>query len=543
MRPRSSMPRPTSRRRVTLTLAVVAPVLAATIVSSQSRPSFPAPYDIGIQQLQRLLDEGRETSHSITQRYLDRIEALDRRGPELRSVIEINPDALAIADSLDQERKRGHVRGPLHGIPILIKDNIATGDRMLTTAGSLAMVAAPAPHDAFVVTRLREAGAVILGKTNLSEWANFRSTQSSSGWSARGGQTRNPYVLDRSPSGSSSGSAVAVAAGLSAAAVGTETDGSIVSPSSVNGVVGIKPTVGLVSRTGVIPISQSQDTAGPIGPSVSDVAALLTVLAGPDASDALTTSGRPDQVDYAQALRPAALKGARIGVVRYPYFGQHQGVDALAEQAIATIRRQGAVIVDPVEIESIDRMSPGEFQVLMYEFNKELPRFFSWWGPGAPLRSVADIVAFNKDHASAELPHFGQEILEASVDGGPLTESAYLETRARIRSFAREQGIDAVMTRHKLDALIAPTSGPAWPVDLVRGDSGSAILPTPATLAAVAGYPHITVPMGDDRGLPVGLSFFGRAWSEPTLIGFAFAYEQASHRRRPPAFRPTLAQP
>ncbi|MGE0448610.1 MAG: amidase [Vicinamibacterales bacterium] len=546
MRPRDAskpLAAPASRRGLTRALVPFAATLAAAILSWQSGSSAAEPYEVTMRDMQRQMAEGRETSRSLTERYLARIEAIDRKGPELRSVLEINPDAQSIAAELDEERRRGHVRGPLHGIPILLKDNIATGDRMLTTAGSLALADRPAPRDAFIVRRLREAGAVILGKTNLSEWANFRSTRSSSGWSARGGQTRNPYVLDHSPSGSSSGSAVAVSAGLAAAAVGTETDGSIVSPSSANGVVGLKPTVGLVSRTGIVPISHSQDTAGPIARSVADAAMLLAALAGPDPADPTTTVHPRTPSDYANALNPAALKGARLGVVRERFFGHSQVVDALADRAIDVMRRQGATIVDPVVIDTLGSFDPAEFQVLLYEFPRDLERFFTWWGPGAPLRTVADIVAFNSAHADSELPYFGQEILERAGRGGPLSDLAYRETLARIRRLAGEDGIDAAMRRHRLDALVAPTSGPAWPIDYTRGDSGSAVRPSPATIAAVAGYPHITVPMGHDRSLPIGLSFFGRAWSEPRLIGLAFAYEQASRERRPPAFLPTLAQP
>jgi amidase len=495
--------------------------------------------EITISEVQARLASGTTTSRQLVETYLSRIDTIDRRGPTLRSVIEINPDALAIADRLDAERRAGRVRGPLHGVPILIKDNIATGDRMLTTAGSLALAVAPAPRDAFIVERLRAAGAVLLGKTNLSEWANFRSTHSTSGWSARGGQTRNPYALDRNPSGSSSGSAVAVASNLTVAAVGTETDGSIVSPSSVNGIVGIKPTLGLVSRTGIVPIAHSQDTAGPMARTVADAAALLTVLAGPDPADAATASAPRPPVDYTSALDPDGLRGARIGIIRNRLFGNSVAADRLADEAIALMRRQGAVIVDPVTIPTLGQFDESELEVLLYEFKADLPRFFAWWGPDAPIRSVADVIAYNNAHPATELPYFGQEILAMADAKGPPTDRAYTAALAKNRRLAAVQGIDAAMTRHRLDALVAPTGGPAWLTDLVNGDSGTATAPAPSSIAAVAGYPHVTVPMGFERGLPLGISFIGRAWSEPTLIRLAYAYEQASRSRKAPGFPPT----
>ena len=390
-----------------------------------------------------------------------------------------------------------------------------------------------------MVQRLRDAGAVLLGKTNLSEWANFRSTHSSSGWSGRGGLTRNPYALDRNPSGSSSGTAVAVSANLAAVGVGTETDGSIVSPSNVNGLVGIKPTVGLVSRTGIVPISHTQDTAGPMARTVADAAALLTVLAAPDPADPATTSAARRQLDYTTVLDAGGLRGARIGVVRNQLFGASPAADALADAAIAVLKAQGAVIVDPANIPTLGQFADSEFTVLLYEFKAGIPRFFDWWGPSAPLRSVADIIAFNNARRTEELQHFGQDILLQAEAKGPLTDAAYRNALARNRRLAATEGIDAVMTRYRLDALVAPTGGPAWLSDLVNGDGGTASAPAPSTVAAVAGYPHITVPMGFDHGLPVGLSFLGRAWSEATLIRIAYAYEQASHHRRPPEFAAT----
>ncbi len=522
--------------RAALALCIVLLAAASGRPQQAQPPSAPFPLlELSIADLQQRMADGRETSRSIVASYIARIEALDRRGPELRSVLEINPDALAIANGLDAERTRGRIRGPLHGIPILLKDNIATGDRMLTTAGSLAMTS-PAPRDAFVVERLRAAGAVLLGKANLSEWANFRSTHSSSGWSARGGQTRNPYTLDRSPSGSSSGSAVGVAASMAAAAVGTETDGSIVSPASVNGLVGIKPTVGLVSRTGIIPIAHSQDTAGPMARTVADAAALLTAMAARDPGDPATTARGRRQSNYTRALDAGGLRGARIGVVRNRLFGASPEADALAERAIATMRAQGAVIVDPATIDSLGSFDNSELEVLLHEFNADLPQFFAWWGPTAPVRTVADIIAFNSAHADAELQHFGQELLELARLKGPLTTPAYRDALGRSRRLAQAEGIDAAVKQHRLDALVAPTGGPAWPINLVNGDGGTALAPSPSTVAAVAGYPHITVPMGADRGLPMGLSFFGPAWSETTLIRIAYAFEQATHHRRPPTF-------
>jgi amidase len=535
-------------RRKTLIVAATAAVYAA--VSLGAQPPRVPPFDLDeatIAGLQRRMGTGQDTSRSLVEKYLARIDAIDRRGPELRTILEINPDALSIADGLDAERRSGRVRGPLHGVPILLKDNIATGDRMMTTAGSLALGGAPAPADAFIAGRLRAAGAVILGKTNLSEWANFRSTHSSSGWSGRGGQTRSPYALDRNPSGSSSGSGAAVAANLAAAAVGTETDGSIVSPSSHASLVGIKPTLGLVSRTGIVPIAHSQDTAGPMARTVADAAVLLAAIGGSDPLDAATREAdRRGQRDYSRALDRDGLRGARIGVVRNRLFGYSPAVDRLAAEAIADMKRQGAVVVDPANIPTLGMFDDTEFDVLLYEFKADLNAYLAAraaTSSGVAVHSLAEIIAFNASHQDEELRYFGQEILLMAEKKGPITAPKYKAELARNHLLARARGIDAVMTRHRLDALIAPTSGPAWLTDLVNGDSSSAA--GPSTIAAVAGYPHITVPMGYVGGLPVGLSFFGRAWSESTLIRLAYAYEQATRHRHPPAFLPTadLSQP
>jgi amidase len=515
--------------------------LAAATLAAQAPPV--APFDLAeatIAELQQRLNEGRDTSRSLVDKYLARIEVIDRQGPALRSILEVNPDARAIADRLDAERMERGPRGLLHGIPILLKDNIATDDLMMTTAGSLALAGVRAPKDAFIVERLREAGAVILGKTNLSEWANFRSTHSSSGWSGRGGQTRNPYALDRNPSGSSSGSGVAIAASLAAAAVGTETDGSIVSPSSVNSLVGIKPTIGLVSRTGIVPIAHSQDTAGPMARTVADAATLLAAITGPDPLDVTTRSAARRGVrDYTRLLDRDGLRGARIGVVRNRLFGSNAAADRLAEAAIEDMKRLGAVIVDPANIPTLGQFDDSEFTVLLHEFRVDLNKYLAELGPAVPIRSLADLLAFNDSHKDLELPYFGQEILTMAEKTAGLDSPAYRAALAKNHRLSRTLGIDAVMTKYRLDALVAPTGGPAWLIDLVNGDSGTASTAAPSTVAAVAGYPHVTVPMGEFRGLPMGLSFFGRAWSEPTLIKLAYAYEQATKHRRPPTFAAT----
>ena len=523
---------------------------ASAVALTGAQPPASAPFDLEeatIAALQQRMASGQDTSRSLVDKYLARIEAIDRSGPALHSVLELNPEARTIADRLDTERKSGRTRGPMHGIPILIKDNIATADRMMTTAGSLALAGATPPKDAFIVTRLREAGAVILGKTNLSEWANFRSTHSTSGWSGRGGQTKNPYVLDRNPSGSSSGSGASIAANLAAAAVGTETDGSIVSPANSNGLVGFKPTLGLVSRTGIIPIAHSQDTAGPMTRTVADAAALLSAMAGADPEDPATGpalrrgSGQagPGTADYTASLDPNGLKGARIGIVRNKYFGYSPASDRIAEAAIAEMKKQGATIVDPANIATLGKFDDGEFEVLLYEFKADLNKYLTWLGAASPVHSLKDVIAFNDAHPDQEMPYFGQEIMMMAEQKGPLTSAKYTAALARNRQMARALGIDATMTKYTLDALVAPTGGPAWLTDLVNGDSSFANSSAPSTVTSVAGYPHITVPAGYSRGLPVGISFFGRAWSEPMLIKLAYAYEQATKHRKPPAFRAT----
>jgi amidase len=412
---------------------------------------------------------------------------------------------------------------------------------MMTTAGSLALAGVTPPKDAFIAERLRGAGAVILGKTNLSEWANSRSTHSSSGWSGRGGQTKNPYALDRSPSGSSSGSGASIAANLGAAAIGTETDGSIVSPANTNGLVGIKPTLGLVSRSGIVPIAHSQDTAGPMTRTVADAAALLGAMTGADPDDPATReSDRKGRRDYSAALDPNGLSGARLGIVRNRLFGSNAAADRLADAAIAEMKNRGATIVDPANIPTLGKFDDSEFEVLLFEFKADLNKYLTWLGPASPAHSLKDVIAFNAAHKDQEMPYFGQEIMEMAEKRGPLTSVAYTAALAKNHRMSRALGIDAVMTKYRLDALVAPTGGPAWLTDLVNGDGGTASAPGPSTVTSVAGYPHITVPAGFARGLPVGISFFGRAWSEPTLIKLAYAYEQATKHRRPPAFAPTV---
>jgi amidase len=491
--------------------------------------------EVTIDDLQHRMQSGQETARSLVEKYTARINAMDTSGTlPLRSVLEINPEALAIADALDAERKSKGPRSPLHGIPILLKDNVATADRMQTTAGSLALLGVKPPKDSFVAARLRAAGAVLLGKTNLSEWANFRSTHSSSGWTGRGGQCRNPYALDRSPSGSSSGSGAATAANFCAGAIGTETDGSITSPSNNNGLVGIKPTVGLVSRAGVIPISHSQDTAGPMTRTVRDAALVLGALTGVDPDDAYTKdSAGKSHRDYTPFLDPNGLKGARIGIPRKGLFGYSPITDRLADAAIADLERLGAVIIDPADIPTLDDLGDGENTVLQTEFKSDMQAYLTWLGAGTHPRTLEDLIAFNEAHKKEEMPYFGQEIFIQSAARGPLTDPAYVKALARNHQLTRAQGIDAVMDNYRLDALVAPTGGPAWLVDLVDGDYGTGGC---TTFPAVAGYPHITVPAGFAWGLPVGLSFFGRAWSEPVLLKLAYAYEQGTKHRQPPKF-------
>jgi amidase len=450
-------------------------------------------------------------------------------------VIEVNPDALGIADTLDAERRAKGPRGPLHGIPIVIKDNIDTADRMTTTAGSLALEGSIAARDAFLVERLRAAGAVLLGKTNLSEWANFRSGKSTSGWSARGGQVKNPYALDRNPCGSSSGTGVAVSANLAAVGVGTETDGSIVCPSGVNALVGIKPTVGLVSRSGIVPIAHSQDTAGPMARTVADAAALLGAMTGVDPRDEDTKRSAGRTGDYSKALNRDALRGARIGVARKRFFGYSPPADRLVEAALEEMKARGAVIVDPADIPTADQVDGCEFDVLLYEFKADLNAYLSALPPSARVHSLKEVIAFNEAHKEREMPYFGQEIMVMAESKGPLTSPEYRKALTTCRTLARTRGLDATLDKFKLDAIVAPTGSPAWLIDHVNGDH---FLGASSTLPAVAGYPNITVPVGEVLGLPVGMSFMGRAWSEAKLIGLAYAYEQATTKRRPPTFVP-----
>ncbi len=491
--------------------------------------------EITIADLQAGMASGKFSVRSITEKYLARIEEIDKKGPALNSIIEVNPDALAIADALDKERKEQHVRGPMHGIPVLIKDNIDTADRMQTTAGSLALLGSKPAKDSFVVQKLRDSGAVILGKTNLSEWANIRSSHSSSGWSGRGGQTNNPYALDRNPCGSSSGSGAAIAASLCAVAVGTETDGSIVCPSSANGLVGIKPTLGLVSRSGIIPIAHSQDTAGPMARNVRDAAVLLGALAGADPRDSATAaSAGKAAADYTKFLDPNGLRGARIGVAR-KYFGANDAQDQLMNTLIAAMKRHGAEIVDPADLPTHGKFDDTEFLVLLYELKADLNAYLAA-RPGAPA-SLKDIIDFNDSNRDKEMPYFGQDIFIKSDAKGPLTTKEYTDALESNHRLSRQEGIDAVMDQFHLDAIMAPTAGPAWLTDLANGDhavGGS------SNAAAVAGYPDITVPAGFVFGLPVGISFFGRAWSEPTLLKIAYGFEQSIQARKPPRFLPTL---
>ena len=504
--------------------------------SSGKIPSFELT-EKSVKELQAYMESGQYTAQQLVELYLKRIKEIDQNGPNLNSVLEINPDAIEIARALDEERKTGNIRGPLHGIPIMIKDNIDTGDKMMTTAGALALVGNYAPQDSFVAQKLREAGANILGKTNLSEWANFRSTRSSSGWSGRGGQTRNPYILDRNPCGSSSGSGVAASASLCAMTIGTETNGSVVCPSSTNGIVGIKPTVGLVSRSGIIPISETQDTAGPMARTVEDAAILLGALTGIDPRDPRTRESEGKaQTDYTSFLDTNGLDGKRIGIVRKS-FGFHEEVDKLMEAAIQLMKARGATLIDLENNIIPSGLGQAGFDLMLYEFKDGVNKYLASVKSDLPVKNLEEVIAYNKEHADQSMPYFKQEILEMAQAKGDLNSPEYLEAREKVLRFNRAEGIDKVMDENQLDALIAPTGGPAWLTDLINDDHYVGGSSSPA---ARAGYPNITVPAGFIHGLPVGISFFGRAYSEPKLLAIAFAYEQASKHRKAPEFFPTL---
>jgi amidase len=515
--------------------AIPLPHTSAPSSKGERRGAF-AIEEKSIAELKAGMESGEYSSHGITQQYLERIASLDRQGPNLHHVLETNPDALAIAASLDAERRVGKVRGPLHGIPVLIKDNIDTADRMTTTAGSLALAGSIASRDAHIVAMMRAAGAVILGKTNLSEWANFRSSHSSSGWSGRGGQARNPYALDRTPSGSSSGSAGAVASSFCAVAVGTETDGSITSPSAACSLVGLKPTIGLVSRSGIIPIAHSQDTAGPIARSVTDAAILLGALVGADSRDAAMRNAKAPAQDYTRFLDANGLKGARIGVARKRYTGYSTSADAQFEKSLSVMKDRGAVIIDPADIATAGKFDDAEYEVLLFEFKTDLAAYLATLPAGARARNLDDLIAFNRAHAKEEMPYFGQEIFEQAAKKGGLSTPSYLKALASCRTLARTQGLDATFAKHNLDAIVAPTQGPPALIDLVNGDPSGGSSTSPC---AVAGYPAITVPMGYASGLPLGITFMGLAWAEPTLFKLAYAFEQATKVRVAPRYLPS----
>lgn len=514
----------------------------AAVAPAAPSSTSPKPFELeelSIRDLSAGMASGRWSSRRLVELYLGRIAEVDRGGVPgvgTNAIAETNPQALEIAEALDAERKAGKVRGPLHGIPVILKDNIDTGDRMKTTAGSLALAESVAAKDAFLVERLRAAGVVVLAKTNLSEWANFRSTRSTSGWSGRGGQVRNPYALDRNPCGSSSGTGAGISGNLAAAGIGTETDGSIICPASMCGLVGIKPTVGLVSRRGVIPIAATQDTAGPMCRTVADAAILLSVLTGTDLLDPATAASAGKSSDYTKALDANGLAGARLGVARN-FFGWHPEIDRQMQTVIELLRQLGAVLVDPAEIPHTKDYDATELDVLLYEFKHGLNAYLGALPEGGPPRTLADLIVWNQSHAKEEMPWFGQEIFEQAEAKGPLTDEAYTKALAANLRLSRGEGIDAVLGAHQLDALICPTMGPAYLTDWLNGDhyGGSATSP-----CAVAGYPHITLPAGQVHGLPWGLSFMGTAWSEAKLIRFASAFEQASRARKAPRFLATV---
>ncbi|MCA3059866.1 MAG: amidase [Rhodocyclaceae bacterium] len=535
-------------RRNFIGSALVAALATSTALTgdlAMAAPAKPTPSatfdvsDASVATLQAAMQSGKTSSQALVRAYLARIKALDKSGPRVNSVIEVNPDALMIARTLDAERKAGKVRGPMHGIPVLIKDNIATADKMQTTAGSLALVGSRPNRDAFIVAKLREAGAVIIGKTNLSEWANFRSTRSTSGWSSRGGLTKNPHALDRNTSGSSSGSGAAAAAGFATVTIGTETDGSIVSPANANGIVGFKPTLGLVSRSGIIPIAASQDTAGPMTRTVADAAALLTAISGTDPKDGATAEANTQMQDYTKFLDKDGLKGKRIGVVRNQFGGRNDLASAVVEKALDVLRAQGAVLVDLSQLPGSGRYGATELEVLQFEFKAGVASYLAEYTPNSPIKSLADVMAFNEKNRDKVMPYFQQELIVQSVAKGGLDSKEYRDALANNIKFSREEGIDKALNDNKLDALVAPSGSPSWLTDFIRGDfSGGGF----SQAAAVAGYPHITVPAGFVEGLPVGISFVAGAWSEPTLFAMAYAYEQASKAWRMPKFAKTVNQ-